>query len=93
MPPVARYLAPFAVGVAVGVLLHKYWPQIREAGGPTAKKVVRETTTLFERARGRFWEQSEKFSDIIAEIREEEENRKAAVGTAPEAGPKPPAEA
>lgn len=81
---VGRYLAPFALGVAAGVLLHKYWPQIRDLGGPAAKKAVREGTNLFEKGRQAFWEQSEKFSDLIAEIREEEEAR-----TKPPAGTEP----
>ena len=72
MPPWTRYLAPFAVGIAVGVALHKYWPKIKEVGGPTVKKLVREGSTLVEKGREQLWEQSEKFSDLVAEIREEE---------------------
>ena len=67
-----KYLVPFAAGVAVGVLLHKYWPQIRDAGGPRLEKGMRTGSGLVDRARTAFWEQSEKFSDLIAEIREEE---------------------
>ena len=74
---IGRYLAPFALGVAAGVLLHKYWPQIQEAGGPTLKGVVRGGTSALEKGRAAFWEQSEKFSDLIAEIREEETSAKA----------------
>jgi hypothetical protein len=70
---VSRYLVPFAAGVAVGVTVHKYWPQIKEAAGPSLEKGLAEGERLFERARTAFWEQSEKFSDLVAEIREEEE--------------------
>jgi hypothetical protein len=71
--PVRRYLVPFAAGVAVGITAHKYWPQIQEAAGPSLQKGLAEGERLFERARTAFWEQSEKFSDLVAEIREEEE--------------------
>ena len=75
MPSVTRLLVPFVVGVAVGVAIHKYWPQIRDAGGPRLEKGLRAGGGLVDRARTAFWEQSEKFSDLIAEIREEEAAR------------------
>jgi hypothetical protein len=87
VPAWSRYLVPFAAGVAVGVLAHKYWPQIREAVGPAAKKGLRGGSGLVDRARTAFWEKSEKFSDLIAEIREEEEAK--AKGPTP---PPPPTE-
>ena len=71
-----RYLLPFAAGVAVGVALHKYWPQIREAGGPRLQKGLRAGAGLAERARASLWEQGEKFADLVAEIREEESGPK-----------------
>jgi hypothetical protein len=74
MPTWTRYLAPFAAGVAVGVVLHKYWPEIQEAGGPTLKKIMNGGKSLVEKGRERFWEQSEKFADLVAEIRDEEES-------------------
>jgi hypothetical protein len=83
MPAWSRYLVPFAAGVAVGIVVHKYWPEIKQRGGPTLKRVVAEGTKAFEKGREQFWEQSERFSDLVAEIREEEEQRKA---------PAPPAE-
>ena len=67
-----RYLLPFAAGVAVGVALHKYWPQLREAGGPRLREGLRAGSGLAERARAAFWEQSEKLAELVAEIREEE---------------------
>jgi hypothetical protein len=75
VPSLSRYLVPFAAGVAVGVLVHKYWPQIRELAGPSVKKGLRGGSGFVDRARTAFWEQSEKFSDLIAEIREEESAR------------------
>jgi hypothetical protein len=84
MPSFVRVLAPFAAGVAAGVLLHKYWPQIREAGGPQLEKAMREGSRLFDKGREQFWEKSEKFADLVAEIREEEEARAKAPPPAPE---------
>jgi hypothetical protein len=81
----ARFLAPFAVGLAAGAALHKYWPEIKEKGGPTFKKVVKDGSELFEKGRERFWEESEKFSDLVAEIREEEESKGKT--TPPDVGP------
>jgi hypothetical protein len=81
--PVRRYLVPFAAGVAVGIAVHKYWPQIKQAGGPALEKGLSRGGRLLDRARASLWEQSEKFSDLVAEIREEEEA--AAKGSAPPA--------
>jgi hypothetical protein len=68
----SRVLVPFAAGVAVGVVIHKYWPQIREAAGPIVRRGLRGGSGAMDRARTAFWEQSEKFSDLVAEIREED---------------------
>jgi hypothetical protein len=81
MPSVSRIVVPFAAGVAVGVVLHKYWPQIREAAGPGLARGSR----LFDRVRTRFWEQGEKFADLVAEIREEEELARKGAGAEPSA--------
>lgn len=83
---VRRFVVPFVAGVAVGVAVHKYWPQIQEAAGPRFGRNLSRASGLVDRIRTRFWEQSEKFSDLIAEIREEEE---AAARQGPE--PVPPA--
>lgn len=84
MPPWTRYLVPFAAGIAVGALAHKYWPQIRELAGPSVKKGLRGGSGLVEKARTTLWEQSEKFSDLIAEIREEEAAAKPVAQSTPE---------
>lgn len=73
MPSVRRYVVPFAAGVAVGVALHRYWPEIRRSAGPRLDRVLARGSGFVDRARTSFWEQSEKFSDLIAEIREEDE--------------------
>ncbi len=72
MPPWTRVLVPFAAGVAAGVLLNKYWPQIKEIAGPGARKGLERGSAALDKAKSAFWEQSEKFSDLIAEIRDEE---------------------
>jgi hypothetical protein len=71
VPSVSRYVVPFVAGVAVGAAVHKYWPQIQKAAGPRVGRGLSRASGLMDRAR--FWEQSEKFSDLIAEIREEDE--------------------
>ena len=38
---VTRILVPFAIGVTVGVLVHKYRHQLLELGGPDVEKAVR----------------------------------------------------
>ena len=68
-----RILIPFAVGVAVGVAAHKYWPQIQEVLAPNAKKGLARGSEFIDRARTQLWEQKEKFADLVAEIREEDE--------------------
>lgn len=84
MPSVTRILVPFAVGVAVGIAIHKYWPQIREFGGPGLARGLKGGSGLFDRARTAFWEKSEQFADLVAEIREEE-----SAGKPPPAPPAP----
>lgn len=80
-----RQLAiPFVVGVAVGVVLHKNWPKIREVLGPLVRDAVRGSSNIAAKTREAIHEQSEKFSDLVAEIREEEEAKvKAGVAPAP----------
>jgi hypothetical protein len=68
-----KYVVPFAAGVAVGAALHKYWPELEEAGGPRLRRGLKLGSRLVERARTALWEQGEKLADLVAEIREEEE--------------------
>lgn len=92
-----QFLLPFALGVAVGVVLHRSWPKIREIGGPLLRDALKGGTNLAGKAREALHEQSEKFSDLVAEIREEEEQKAKAgltpaaaappTGAAPAAGP------
>lgn len=70
--PVGRIAVPLTIGIAVGFLIGRNWPRIKEVSGPA----VRGT---FRKGREVVASQKERFDDLIAEIREEEA---AAVGTA-----------
>lgn len=67
-----KYLIPFLLGVGVGVAVHKNWPKIQLLAGPIAHKALLAGTEMVEKGRESFWTQSEKFADLIAEIREED---------------------
>ena len=86
---VARVLVPFSAGVAVGVLLHKYWPEIRLAGGPAFAASLNQGSEFVEKGRTAFWEKSERFADVIAEIRDDEATALAGGAAGPKA-PRPP---
>ncbi|MFZ5479263.1 MAG: hypothetical protein ACOZNI_21035 [Myxococcota bacterium] len=86
----SRFLVPFALGVAAGVLIHKNWPKIKEVGAPLLKGAVRQGSNIAQKTRDMYWEKSEKFSDLIAEIREEEEARAKAGPPTPPAPPPEP---
>ena len=68
-----QYILPFTLGIAVGVLVTRNWPKIREVTRPLLRGVMKAGSELVEKSRETYHEQSEKFSDLIAEIREEEE--------------------
>ena len=70
--PVSRFVVPFTIGIAVGFLVGKNWPRIKEVSGPAVRGTLR-------RGREVVATQKEKFDDLIAEIREEE----AAVAAGP----------
>lgn len=86
-----QYILPFTLGVAVGVVVTKRWPKIREVARPLLRGVFKGGSGLLEKGREAYHEQSEKFSDLIAEIREEEEAKAKAPPPAPP--PKSPAPA
>lgn len=78
-----RIILPFSAGLAAGVMLHKYWPEISEAGRPLLRASLRSGVNALEKGRSAVWEQSERFSDVISEIREEEEATAKAGGRPP----------
>ncbi len=83
-----NYILPFTLGVAAGVLVSKNWPKIREVTRPLLRGVMKSGSGLLEKGREAYHEQSEKFSDLVAEIREEEEARGKGA-SAPPTEPKP----
>jgi len=85
-----RFILPFSAGVATGVLLHKYWPQISESARPLLRSSLRSGARALEKGREKIHEKSEQLSDIIAEIREEEEAAAAAGGAPGKAQPRQP---
>lgn len=83
-----QYILPFTLGVTVGVVVTKNWPKIREVTHPLLRGVIRGSGGILEKGREAYHQQSEKFSDLIAEIREEED-AKAKAPPAPPTEPKP----
>lgn len=71
--PFRHYILPFTLGVAAGVLLTKNWPKILEVTRPLLRGAMKGSSGLIEKGREAYHQQSEKFSDLIAEIREEED--------------------
>lgn len=80
---ISRILVPFAVGVTVGVVVHKYRREILDLGGPRFERAVGRGTGVLGRVRTKLWEQGEKFSDLVAEIRAEEEAARTATPPQP----------
>lgn len=87
-----HYILPFNLGVAVGVAVTKNWPNIREITRPLLQDAMKEGSGILEKGREAYHQQREKFSDLIAEIREEEE-AKAKGPVAPPAPPTSPSPA
>jgi hypothetical protein len=84
-----QYVVPFTLGVVAGAVVARNWERIRDVSRPLLRGAVRGGTNLLEKGREAYHEQSEKFSDLVAEIREEEEAKaKAKAGNPPEA-PRP----
>lgn len=63
----------FALGYAAGFASAKYWPVIKEKLGPLGKELLAKGIDAFDNAKDMFWEKSEKFADVIAEIKEGQE--------------------
>lgn len=76
---IRQYVVPFALGVTVGVVVGRNWDRIRDAARPLLRGAVRSGTNLVEKGREAIHDRSEKFSDLIAEIREEEDAKAKAV--------------
>lgn len=66
-------LGLFGLGFAAGIAAHKFWPLIQAKMGPIAKNTLAKGLELVDQTKEAFWEKSEKISDLIAEVQEEEE--------------------
>jgi len=66
-------IGAFTLGFAVGASSQKWWPVIREKLGPLGKDLVGKGLGAVDKAKDVFWEKSEKFADVISEIKEEQE--------------------
>lgn len=71
----SRPLAVFSLGAAAGAVLYKNRKGITRAFQPATKEVVRAVTKTGDAGRDFLQEQKEKLSDIVAEVKEEEEEK------------------
>lgn len=69
-------IGAFTLGFGAGMTASKWWPVVREKLGPTGKDLMAKGLDAVDKAKDLFWEKSEKFADVIAEIKEEQETEK-----------------
>ena len=75
----------FMLGFGIGVSAQKWWPVLSEKMGPLTKDLLGKGLDAADKAKDLFWEKSEKFADVISELKEEAETRaKKPKGTGPE---------
>lgn len=63
----------FGLGFGLGAASVKYWPEIEKRLGPLGKEAMKKGLDMVDKAKDAFWEKSEKFADVIAEIKEDQE--------------------
>ncbi|MEW6738850.1 MAG: hypothetical protein ACOYU2_01975 [Nitrospirota bacterium] len=80
----ASPLAVFGIGAAAGILAYKYRKEIINAVEPARKEIVKAAMKAADVGKDFVLEQKEKLSDIIAEIKEEEEEKAKKPKEAPE---------
>ena len=66
-------LGLFGLGVAAGFTIIKLWPKISATLEPFIKLGIAKGLDVADKGKEIFWEKSEKFADVISEIKEEEE--------------------
>lgn len=66
-------IGAFTLGFGMGAAAVKYWPEIEKRLGPLGKDALAKGLDAVDKAKDLFWEKSEKFADVIAEIKEEQE--------------------
>jgi hypothetical protein len=64
----------FTLGFGLGMTSSKWWPVIKEKAGPLGKELLAKGMDAADKAKDLFWEKSEKFADVIAEIKEDQED-------------------
>jgi hypothetical protein len=69
----SRPLAVFTLGATIGALVYKNRKGIMKSVEPATKEVVKAVAKTSESGKDFIHEQQEKLSDIIAEVKEEEE--------------------
>ena len=70
------FFTGLAIGVASGVLLHRYWPVISRSLEPYVGAISAKTRGLFESGREAFSGKPERFSDVIEEIKKDDSRKK-----------------
>ncbi len=66
-------IGAFGLGFGLGAASAKYWPEIEKRLGPVGKDILKKGLETVDKAKDLFWEKSEKFADVIAELKEEQE--------------------
>ena len=79
--------AVFGIGFALGMKSDRWLPPLTKEfntrAQPLGKAALKIAVEATDKARDVFWEKSEKFSDVIAEIKEEQEEEATATHSAP----------
>lgn len=73
-----RYIAVFAAGMVAGALVHRHWDRIEAAGGPRLRRVMAGGDRVLARGKRAVMERVEWLQDLVAEIREEDEQQDGA---------------
>ncbi|MBF0344443.1 MAG: hypothetical protein HQL06_09465 [Nitrospirae bacterium] len=74
---VGRLLGPitiFTIGAGAGILAYKYRDRISEKIEPVAQKIVEKAVKITDMGKDFVQEQKERLSDIVADIKEKEED-------------------
>lgn len=61
----------FLLGFGLGTTAHKWWPALKEYAVPAGKSLLKMGMDTTEKAKELFWDKSEKFADVMAEVSEE----------------------
>lgn len=67
-------IGAFTLGFGLGAASYKWWPVVQEKMGPAGKDLLKKGLGVWDQAKDLFWDKSEKFADVISEIKEEQEH-------------------